>query len=96
MRENGTIRQQLLDLLSRNAMDSRTLSQQLSITEKEVLSHLPHLSRSAKSKGRRLKIHPAECLKCGFRFEARTRFTKPGRCPRCRETHLAPPLFSIK
>jgi predicted Zn-ribbon and HTH transcriptional regulator len=96
MSTTGTIRQQIFDLLCRHTLDSRALSQQLSVAEKEVLTHLPHLARSAKSKGKRLIIHPANCQKCHFIFRDRSRFTKPGRCPRCKGTHLTPPLFSLR
>lgn len=93
---DATIRQQLFDLLSCHTLDSRALSQQLGIAEKEVLAHLPHVAKTAKARQKRLVIDASQCQQCGFRFQDRARFTKPGRCPRCKSTHLTAPLFSLK
>ena len=93
--QTRTIRQQIIDLLSRQEMDARQLSGQLRIEEKEVIDHLCHIERSLAVKGKSLKIRPAECLLCGYVFEKRRRFTRPGRCPRCRKSHLLNPGFYI-
>ena len=90
-----TIRQQIIELLSLEETDTRQLSGQLGIKEKEVIDHLYHIARSLAAKGKKLKIRPAECLGCGYVFENRQRFTKPGRCPRCKNTHLLNPAFYI-
>ena len=88
-----TVRQQIIELLTDNAMDARQLSGRLGIQEKEVVEHLAHISRSLAAKGRKLNIQPSECLKCGYVFKDRKRFTRPGRCPRCRESHIINPVF---
>jgi len=90
-----TIRQKIIDLLSLQEMDARQLSGQLGIKEKEAIDHLSHILRSLAVKGKKLKIRPAECLICGYVFENRQRFTKPGRCPRCKKSHLLSPGFYI-
>jgi predicted Zn-ribbon and HTH transcriptional regulator len=46
--------------------------------------------------GERLVIGPAQCRDCDFAFTARTRTTKPSRCPRCRSEQLMPPVFEIR
>ena len=91
-----TTRQQIVELLSRQALDARGLSQQVSISEREVYSHLPHIDRSLKTGNRRLLIHPAICLDCHHLFKRRSRFTPPGRCPSCRGTHLQSPRYEIR
>ena len=88
-----TIRKQIIDCLSNGPATALDLSQDLGIMEKEVYEHLPHIGRSMAAQGRNLFIYPSECLKCGFRFEKRKRFTKPGRCPRCKETHIKRPAY---
>ena len=90
-----TIRQEIIDLLSRQEMGVRQLSGQIGIQEKEVIEHLSHIARSLAVKGKKLTIRPAECLLCGYVFEKRQRFTRPGRCPRCKKSHLQSPVFYI-
>ena len=90
-----TIRQQIIELLTHEKMDARDLSREVGIKEKEVYEHLPHIARSLARRGRKLTIQPSECLKCGYVFKDRKRFTRPGRCPRCRETHLTSPVYRI-
>jgi len=90
-----TIRQEIIDLLSRQEMGVRQLSGQVGIQEKEVIEHLSHIARSLAVKGKKLTIRPAECLLCGYVFEKRQRFTRPGRCPRCKKSHLQSPGFYI-
>lgn len=74
----------------------RELSQQAAVSEREVLDHLEHLERSLSRSGAELAIEPARCLACGFAFEQRTRFKKPGRCPACKATRITPPRFRIE
>jgi transcriptional regulator len=91
----GTIRQQIDALLSGSEMDARQLSQQLGVKEKEIIGHLSHLARSVQNRGQKLLISACSCLSCGYEFKDRRRFTRPGRCPRCRRTHLSSPGFRI-
>jgi transcriptional regulator len=91
-----TIRQQIIDLLSEVEMNAIELSQDLGIREKEVYEQLPHIARSVASQGKKLVIEPSRCLKCGYVFEDRKRYTRPGRCPQCRETHIQKPTFKIR
>jgi predicted Zn-ribbon and HTH transcriptional regulator len=91
----GTVRQQIVELLTHEEMDARDLSQAVGIKEKEVYAHLAHIARSVAAMGSKLAIRPSECLKCGYVFKDRRRFTRPGRCPRCRESHLTSPFYRI-
>lgn len=90
-----TIRQQMIDLLSKEAMSAIELSQELRIAEKEVYAHLPHIARSVAMQGEKLIIQPSRCLKCGYVFEKRKRFTRPGHCPRCKATYIQRPAYRI-
>ena len=91
----ATIRQQIVELLGREELEPLEISALLSIPEKEVYPHLDHISRSLAREGGRLLVRPCRCLACGFVFKERRRFTKPGRCPVCRSTHISPPAFRI-
>ena len=90
-----TIRQQMMGLLSEGEMTAIELSVELRIREKEVYEHLPHIARSLAAQGKKLVIRPSRCLKCAYVFEDRKRFTRPGRCPRCKATHLRVPAYEI-
>ncbi|MGD8290762.1 MAG: transcriptional regulator [Desulfobacterales bacterium] len=90
-----TIRQKIIQLLRLREMDARQLSAEIGIREKEVAEHLPFIFKSLAARGEKLKIRPAECLSCGYVFKNRRRFTRPGRCPRCKKTHLLSPAFFI-
>lgn len=91
----GTIRQRIVDMLAKQALTALDLSRAVGIGEKEVYRHLPHVAKSAARQGRRLAITPSTCLACGFTFHRRTRFTRPGRCPRCRQCRIDHPVFRI-
>ena len=90
-----TIRQQMILLLTENEMNARELSQAIGIREKEVYEHLPHIARSVAVQKKKLIIHPVRCLTCGYIFKDRKRFTRPGRCPSCRKSHLDEPKYRI-
>lgn len=91
----GTSRQQIMDVLQTGEWDVRRLSQRLRISEKDVLAHMPHVQRSLARSGARLVIRAAFCWACGFTFKGRGRFTRPGRCPQCRQTRIEPPAFHV-
>ena len=90
-----TVRQQIIELLTNGEMDARELSREAGIKEKEAIEHLSHIARTLAVRGKKLAIRPAECLLCGYVFEKRQRFTRPGRCPRCKKSHLQSPGFYI-
>ena len=90
-----TIRQQIIVLISDREMDARELSREVGIKEKEVYEHLVHIQRSLAAKGSKLAVRPSECLSCGYVFKDRRRLTRPGRCPRCRQSQLTHPAYQI-
>ena len=90
-----TFRQQLEALLKSGQHSCRDLSQLAHQSEKEIVAHLEHLRRSLRSKGLKIEVDPAICRQCGYTFEKRSRLTKPGKCPACKQTTIEPPLYSI-
>ena len=90
-----TNRQQIIDCLRRKDMSANEISRTLGIREKEVAEHLNHIRRSVAAKGNTLVIRPFECRSCGYQFKNRKRYTRPGRCPKCKDTHLETPVFRI-
>jgi hypothetical protein len=90
-----TIRQKIISLLSDEEMSAREISGEVSIPEKEVVEHLAHIARSVSSQDKKVMITPANCMACGYLFENRKRFTRPGRCPQCKKSHIQSPRFRI-
>ena len=90
-----TIRQKIISLLSDAEMSAREISGEVGISEKEVYEHLSHIARSVASQDKKIAIIPAACQTCGFVFENRKRFTRPGRCPLCKKSHIQSPRFRI-
>jgi transcriptional regulator len=90
-----TQRQQIMAELEKSKMTSRELSKCIRISEKEVIAHLEHVTRSVKPP-KQLIIEAPFCHKCGFVFSQRRRFSCPSRCPRCHHEGIHPPAFKIK
>jgi len=92
-----TIRKGIVSILrGQRPVSVRDLSQDLSISEKELWGHLEHILRTVHHRGERLVITPAKCRECGFTFRKRSRLKKPGRCPVCRSESLDDPLYAIR
>lgn len=87
-----TLRHQIITLQSVESLTAREMSERLGIQEKEVLEHLEHVRIALRSG---LVVAPALCMACGFSFRKRARLKGPGRCPVCRNEHIAEPRFSI-
>lgn len=90
-----TKRKQIIGLLSEKEMSAREISQEVSIREKEVYEHLPHIARSVIPHKKKLYIIPSLCLGCGYVFTDRKRFSPPSRCPRCKDEHIENPRYRI-
>jgi len=90
-----TIRQQIIDLLQESALDVLSLSQSVGIAEKEIITHLPHIAKTAAGRGGRLKIQPASCEGCGYAFKDRKRISPPSRCPRCKGSRILGPWYQV-
>lgn len=92
----GTLRQQIIDLLRQQAMTALDISGSVRIPEKDVLRHLAHIRRTVAAQGGKLAVAPCTCQACGYTFTDRRRLTRPGRCPRCRESRVDHPVFRIE
>lgn len=90
-----TARARLLDALSPEPLNARELSQRASLSEKEILEHLPHVVRSLAAEGRALGILPARCKSCDFHFEAEVSRARPSRCPKCKSERIEAARFSL-
>lgn len=92
----STLRKRMIELLREEELDALGLSQLLSIREKEVYDHLPHIAKTLAAAGERLVVTPYRCLNCDFTFKERSRFNRPGRCPSCREGHIRMATYRVE
>ncbi len=90
-----TIRKHITALLQEETLSAKDLSQSMRIPEKDISGHLEHIKKTLSKNNQRLVVIPAQCEKCGFVYKKRERFSKPGKCPVCRESLIRPPLFHI-
>ncbi|TWI77354.1 hypothetical protein LZ24_00163 [Desulfobotulus alkaliphilus] len=90
-----TPRQKIRTLLLTQPHNLRDLSLELRLPEKEILKELPHVEKSLKPLKLKLRQIPARCQGCGYTFADRKRFSKPGKCPDCRETFIESAFFYI-
>ena len=95
LEKHETFRQEIISVLTGRTLSAREISAEVGISEKEVVDHLGHIRIAVRKSRERLKIIPAECKKCGFRFKKRERLNKPGKCPICRSQQIQEPFFSI-
>jgi predicted Zn-ribbon and HTH transcriptional regulator len=85
-----TVRQHIIGFLRKEKLSVGQLSTMVGKPEKEIAAELTQLQKSV-----HLVIEPAECIRCGFVFADRRRPKKPGKCPKCKNTRIKEPLFSI-
>ncbi|MBN2466844.1 MAG: transcriptional regulator [Deltaproteobacteria bacterium] len=90
-----TIRQSIIDLLKKEQVSVRDLSELFGCKEKELCEHLEHIARSLRPTNR-FVIVAAQCKQCGFQFAKRTRFSPPSRCPKCKSEQIEKQKFSIR
>lgn len=90
-----TLRQKMIGLLREEELDAHDLSRILSIREKEVYEHLPHIAKTLEAAGERLIVHPYECQTCGYVFKDRSRLNRPSKCPRCKEGSIRMATYEV-
>lgn len=71
------------------------LADMFMLGRRDIEADLGHLFKSLRRTPYRVNIEPAHCRKCGFRF-GRDKLSKPGKCPECRSTWIAPPRFGLE
>ena len=84
-----------MDILRQEEMNALEISQSVGIGDKEVALHLEHIIRTLRKKEQKLVFAPYTCLGCGYHFTDRKRLQRPGRCPRCKGSHLKMATYHI-
>lgn len=88
-------RKDLIPLLENRMVTVEELAELFEARPRDIELDLAHLLKSLKRSSYRVTIEPARCRKCGFRLK-HERLSKPGKCPRCRSTWIAPPRIGLK
>ncbi len=94
--KQSTIRREIVELLRGEPLSAREISARVRIPEKEVLDHLEHIRTAAHDDGKKLRVVPAMCRKCGFEFHKRERLARPGRCPVCHGEQIREPRYFME
>ncbi len=89
-----TRRGQIIEILSKEEKPAQQLAYEFKVELFEILEDLKHIKYSVKPK--KLKIKPAQCKKCGFKFEERSKIKRPSKCPRCSSEWIMAPMFRIE
>jgi transcriptional regulator len=90
-----TKRQEIIDLITNRTCTIQDISSELHLSMRDALDHLDHVRKSVRPP-QRFIIDPAECLDCGFVFRDRSKIHSPGKCPRCRSSHIHEPSYHIE
>ena len=87
-------RRNLIPLLLDRAMSLSQIAREVGESPKDVSDALHHLEKSLRHTEYEFVIDAAECRRCGFEFRT-DKFTRPSKCPNCKGTWIAEPLFSV-
>jgi len=88
-------RRDLIDLLLNHPMTAHQIAREKREKPRDIESDLEHLQKSLRHGDYNLIVTPATCRKCGFEFSPE-KINKPSKCPKCRETWIADPVFEIR
>ena len=85
-------RRDLIPLLLDKKLSLSEIARAAHEKPKDIIDALTHLAKSSKHSDYILEVTPAECRKCGFEFSTE-KFSRPGKCPKCRATWIYEPLI---
>ena len=89
-----TRRQEIIEILSKKEKSAQELANQFKVEMFEILEDLKHIKYSIKPI--KLVMKPAQCKKCSFLFEERSKIKKPSKCPKCKSEWIMATRFKIE
>jgi len=89
-----TRRGQIIEILTKEEKSAQQLANDFKVELFEILEDLKHIKFTIKPK--KLIQQPAQCKKCGFKFEERSKVKKPSKCPNCRTEWIMASLFKVE
>jgi transcriptional regulator len=87
-------RRSLIPILLNHPMSLSQLARTVGEKPKEITDALTHLAQSLRHTEYNFVVDAAECRRCGFEFRT-DKFSRPSKCPQCKGTWIAEPLFSV-
>ena len=87
--------QQIIDLLSKEEMSVRDISNKTGISKKEVHVSLSHIACKIGFQGKKIIVRPARCRVCGYASLNRMPLSLPERCRNCKKEPLDKPAYRI-
>ncbi|KAA0259451.1 HTH domain-containing protein [Deferribacter autotrophicus] len=88
----GTVRQEIIEILTSGYFTAKELSKKLSLSEKEIVEHLKEINKGHV----KIEVRNPQCKKCGFKFTNLRHFKKPSKCPSCKSTYISEPEFTVR
>ena len=78
-------------------MSAKDLASKLGLPERDIEHHLYHVRKSLHRQPHQYfhMVFPI-CWDCQYEFKARTKMTRPSRCPQCKSEDISSPKFSIE
>ncbi|MFH0868130.1 MAG: transcriptional regulator [Candidatus Woesearchaeota archaeon] len=89
-----TRREEIIEILTKKEKTAQELANNFRVELFEILVDLKHIKYSIKP--RKLLQKPAQCKKCAFIFEERSKVKKPSKCPRCKSEWIMASLFRVE
>lgn len=89
-----TRREEIIQLLLENEMNSLELAHHFKTTKKTILSDLEHIRRSLRNKHEELVVKMPVCNHCGYTFTL-TSVKEPSKCPHCNSEWIDPPTYRV-
>ena len=87
-----TPRQHIISYLRNNLMSAKDLASKLGLPERDIEHHLYHVRKSLHRQPHQYfhMVFPI-CWDCQYEFKARTKITRPSRCPQCKSEDISSP-----
>ena len=89
-----TRRKEMIALLRAEALSVEDIAAISGAYVKDIFEDLQHIAKSVQPR-EKLVVQPAQCKKCGYVFEKRSKVQTPSKCPRCKGDWIQAPLFKI-
>jgi predicted Zn-ribbon and HTH transcriptional regulator len=90
-----TIRKDMIELLQAKKMTLRELCIRYRQTPKDMLNDILHVAKTIQPE-MELRMEIPVCRTCGYRYNDRSKITRPSRCPKCKKEDITEPRFWIE
>ena len=81
------------EMLEKESWSAYKLANHFKVEAADILDDLERIKVAILP--RKIKVIPAVCSGCGFRFKDRVKLKAPSKCPKCNDEGVADPLLRI-